>query len=32
MELPESEVQDIDTPTDWALAELKYRMWAATRE
>jgi pseudaminic acid cytidylyltransferase len=31
MELPESEVQDIDTPTDWALAELKYRMWAASR-
>jgi pseudaminic acid cytidylyltransferase len=31
MELPESEVQDIDTPSDWALAELKYRMWAASR-
>lgn len=26
MEVPELEVQDIDTMTDWQLAELKYRM------
>ncbi len=24
--LPETEVQDIDTPEDWAMAELKYRL------
>lgn len=24
--LPELEVQDLDTPTDWALAEMKYQM------
>ncbi len=24
--VPETEVQDIDNPTDWALAEMKYRM------
>lgn len=24
--LPETEVQDLDTPLDWALAEMKYRM------
>ncbi|MBO4899289.1 MAG: pseudaminic acid cytidylyltransferase [Lachnospiraceae bacterium] len=26
MEIPETEVQDIDTPEDWKLAELKYSM------
>jgi pseudaminic acid cytidylyltransferase len=26
IELPELEVQDIDTPEDWALAELKFRL------
>lgn len=26
LELPESEIQDIDTPEDWHIAELKYRM------
>jgi pseudaminic acid cytidylyltransferase len=28
VELPESEVQDIDSPEDWELAELKYRLWS----
>lgn len=26
VELPETEVQDLDTPLDWALAEMKYRL------
>ena len=26
MELPETEVQDIDNPVDWQLAELKYKL------
>nr|MCR4596160.1 pseudaminic acid cytidylyltransferase [Lachnospiraceae bacterium] len=26
MEIPETEVQDIDTAEDWKLAELKYSM------
>lgn len=26
IELPESQVQDIDTPEDWKIAEMKYRM------
>ena len=26
IEYPESEVQDIDTPEDWKLAELKYTL------
>jgi pseudaminic acid cytidylyltransferase len=31
IELPEAEVQDIDTDADWQLAELKHRIWTATR-
>lgn len=30
--VPETEVQDIDNPTDWQLAEMKYQMMAAERE
>ena len=26
VEMPESEVQDIDTMEDWKIAELKYRL------
>ncbi|MDE7313462.1 MAG: pseudaminic acid cytidylyltransferase [Eubacterium sp.] len=26
VELPEAEIQDIDTPQDWRIAEMKYRM------
>ena len=26
IELPESQVQDIDTPEDWKMAEMKYQM------
>ena len=26
LEIPETEVQDIDTETDWKLAEMKYRL------
>ena len=31
MELPESEVQDIDTIEDWKIAELKYQMHRASK-
>jgi pseudaminic acid cytidylyltransferase len=27
LEIPETEVQDIDTLTDWDLAEVKFRLW-----
>lgn len=27
IEVPESEVQDIDTEEDWRIAEMKYRLW-----
>ena len=29
--LPETEVQDLDTPTDWALAEMKYTLLSMPR-
>lgn len=30
--VPETEVQDIDNPTDWQLAEMKYRMMTAEKD
>ena len=28
----ESSVQDIDTPEDWKIAEMKYRLWKTDME
>lgn len=30
--VPETEVQDIDNPTDWEIAEIKYRLMAENRQ